>query len=82
MALIATLVEYFIESLLFPGMKGSRFFVTVGFIVALSGQVIRTLAMYSAGRNFTHMIAEEKKDTHKLVTVGIYQYVASMIFAI
>jgi protein-S-isoprenylcysteine O-methyltransferase len=73
-----TLVEYFIESLLFPGMKGYWLFVIVGFLVALTGQAIRSLAMYTAGRNFTHMIAEEKKDTHKLVTVGIYQYVLSL----
>eukprot|EP01118_Nematostelium_gracile_P009292 TRINITY_DN311_c0_g1_i1.p3 TRINITY_DN311_c0_g1~~TRINITY_DN311_c0_g1_i1.p3 ORF type:complete len:102 (-),score=35.90 TRINITY_DN311_c0_g1_i1:98-403(-) len=30
--------------------------------------------MYTAGSNFHHLVREEKEENHKLVTVGIYQY--------
>ena len=33
---------------------------------------MRTVAMYTAASNFTHQIAEVKRDDHKLVTSGIY----------
>lgn len=46
-----------------------------GVLIALAGQVVRLLALFTAQHNFTHDIAEEKKEEHYLVTNGIYQYV-------
>eukprot|EP01114_Cavostelium_apophysatum_P008087 TRINITY_DN2036_c0_g3_i1.p1 TRINITY_DN2036_c0_g3~~TRINITY_DN2036_c0_g3_i1.p1 ORF type:complete len:229 (-),score=27.15 TRINITY_DN2036_c0_g3_i1:31-717(-) len=66
--------EYFIEKWLFPGMKGSWFMILIGFSVAVTGQGIRTLAMYTAGSNFHHMIRQEKEKNHELITFGIYTY--------
>ena len=40
----------------------------------MSGQALRSLAMYHAGSNFTHTIAETKVHTHKLVTSGVYAF--------
>jgi len=37
---------------------------------------VRLAALITAGHNFTHVIAKEKKAEHKLVTSGIYQYEA------
>ena len=38
----------------------------------LLGQLVRSLAMIQAGSNFSHQVAEEKRDDHQLVTKGIY----------
>lgn len=46
-----------------------------GVIVAAAGQAVRLLALFTAQHNFTHDIAEEKKEEHYLVTNGIYQCV-------
>jgi hypothetical protein len=43
--------------------------------MVIGGQIVRSLAMYTASSNFTHIIAERKKDQHALVTFGVYSYV-------
>lgn len=48
---------------------------TTGLMLVVCGQSIRTVAMWTAGSNFTHIIADRKSQTHKLVTHGIYRSV-------
>jgi protein-S-isoprenylcysteine O-methyltransferase len=43
-----------------------------GFAVLLVGQAVRSLAMIQAGGNFSHQVAEQKRDDHELVTDGLY----------
>jgi len=69
-----TIFEYFVEQWLFGPFKGVFLFVLIGFLVAAAGQSIRTLSMYTAGSNFNHVIEEDKRSDHHLVTFGIYQY--------
>ncbi len=81
-----TVFEYFVEQWLFGPFKGVFLFTLFGFLVAIGGQTIRTLAMitgrakenftnlYTAASNFNHIIEEEKRADHRLVTFGIYQY--------
>jgi len=73
-ALASSIIEYAIELLLFPSMKRCSVITFLGVLVTIAGQTIRTIAMVEAGSNFTHQIAEEKRDGHKLVTSGIYQF--------
>jgi hypothetical protein len=40
-----------------------------GFMAAMTGLAIRSLAILTAGCNFTHEIADFKTETHKLVTM-------------
>ncbi len=49
-------------------------YALMGAVVAAVGQAIRIVALFTAQHNFTHEIAEEKKEKHRLVTVGIYKY--------
>jgi len=72
-AIAASLGEFFIESLIFPGAKGLRLITCLGLLIALSGFVIRIVALVTAAHNFTHDIAETKRDEHVLVTEGIYK---------
>jgi protein-S-isoprenylcysteine O-methyltransferase len=46
--------------------------VVLGIVITVAGQVIRTVAMWTAGSSFTHLIAKEKKQSHILVTAGLY----------
>eukprot|EP01119_Soliformovum_irregulare_P001289 TRINITY_DN11013_c0_g1_i1.p1 TRINITY_DN11013_c0_g1~~TRINITY_DN11013_c0_g1_i1.p1 ORF type:complete len:241 (-),score=52.36 TRINITY_DN11013_c0_g1_i1:183-815(-) len=73
-AAIFSWVEYFVEGYFFPNMKGSWFFVTIGLVGIIVGQGLRTLAMWTAGSNFHHLVREEKDKAQTLVTVGIYNY--------
>lgn len=44
----------------------------VGFFVLVAAQVIRSMAMATAGESFNHLIQTSKKENHVLVTHGIY----------
>jgi len=74
-ALAACLFEYFFEWLFFPSLKGHAFMYVLGFTFVVLGQGLRIVAMITAAKNFSHMIAERKKETHNLVTHGVYSYV-------
>ena len=69
-ALAAGWTEYFIEWLYFPSMKGNSFIYIIGFMTAMAGQFIRTVAMLTAGHNFSHYIAEKKEEGHVLISHG------------
>jgi len=71
-AIFASFTEYFVEWFLFPSLKGNFFVLLIGCLVAGFGQLIRLIALYTAGRNFTHMVSEKKEKDHVLVTSGIY----------
>lgn len=39
----------------------------------MTGQLLRSAAMWHCAGNFSHIIAERKNDDHTLVTGGVYQ---------
>lgn len=71
-ALLAACVEYIVEKLFFPSLKEYSGFFWVGLLLVIGGQLVRSFGMLTAATNFTHMVAEVKLPTHKLVTDGIY----------
>lgn len=71
-ALLAGWIEFWIESILFPDLKLSSMSIIIGLILVLGGQVVRHLAMRTCGEHFSHFIADERSEKHKLVTNGIY----------
>eukprot|EP01136_Pigoraptor_vietnamica_P000146 Opistho-1_new@25083 len=64
--------EYAIESLFFPTWKHHPWVSAVGLAVVLFGEFVRKLAMFTARSNFSHIIADDKRKGHELVTIGIY----------
>ena len=44
----------------------------LGLTLVLLGQVIRTVAMATAGTNFNHFVQRQKARGHELVTTGVY----------
>ena len=41
--------------------------------MVLLGQALRSIAMIHASTNFSHSVASQKRDTHRLVTDGVYR---------
>lgn len=46
-----------------------------GFSIATAGLLCRWTAMMTTKQHFTHHIAESKRESHALITTGIYSYV-------
>ncbi|KAJ3299690.1 DUF1620 super [Borealophlyctis nickersoniae] len=72
LAMIFAMVEYIIERILYPSMKEFTWVNWLAAILVLVSQIVRSSAMITAGSNFSHIIEEEKRSSHKLVTTGIY----------
>lgn len=68
-AVIEALIRYYIFA------STPRISVSIlGFATLLVSQFIRSFAMVSAGRSFSHAVARRKLESHVLVTTGIYRY--------
>jgi len=72
LAALASCCEFWLESLFFGHNKRQPFFLVIGLFLILFGQIIRSVAMWQCGPNFSHQIMERNQDGHKLVTTGIY----------
>ena len=46
----------------------------IGLCLICMGQIIRSVAMWQCGENFSHIIKERKPESHQLITNGIYHY--------
>lgn len=73
-AISTSFIEYLLEAYLFSDFKKFNIISMIGLIVAILGEVIRKLAMFTAGKNFSHTIKQVKSSEHKLVTHGIYSH--------
>ena len=79
-ALAVSLLEFIFECyylLPLSGIGGGWKFlfpssIYVGFLICVVGDCIRKCAIFTAGKNFTHLIASEHDPEHRLVTNGIY----------
>lgn len=83
-ALALGITEYVVERVFFPWIKGSSLVMTVGVFITFGGQIVRSVAMFTAGEprwwaelqgsNFHHAIRTSKEKDHQLVTGGIYKH--------
>lgn len=64
----------FQEFWVFPFVK-INWISFIGLLMVLLGQGIRSLAMWTCGDNFHHLVQHNKNDGHQLVTSGIYGFV-------
>ncbi|PON68208.1 Protein-S-isoprenylcysteine O-methyltransferase [Parasponia andersonii] len=72
--MIFALSEYFIEVFLVPELKELLWISNLGLLMAITGEIIRKIAMITAGYAFTHQIRTSRDVNHQLVTHGIYKY--------
>lgn len=72
-AALVSWVEFWARFAFFPSANSATF-SGLGLGLVLMGQACRTLAMVTCGQSFNHVIQLAKKDSHQLVTQGIYRY--------
>lgn len=80
-AIICSFLEFLIETYYFPGFKKFNLISVIGLGVAILGDLIRKIAMFTAGKNFTHLISSIKNPDHRLVTHGIYGFMRHPSYA-
>ncbi|KAF4457463.1 protein-S-isoprenylcysteine O-methyltransferase [Fusarium austroafricanum] len=73
----AAFIECAFVNLVFPERHWAPFgtgplLLTVGLAMVIVGQYVRSVAMLQAGASFNHHVQTRKKDSHELVTTGIY----------
>ena len=49
--------------------------------MVLVGQALRSAAMIHASTNFSHTVAFQKRNTHRLVTDGVYRLEVFLFFS-
>lgn len=64
-------IEFALRILLFPKTHNIHVFL-VGLCLVVGGQICRTWAMVTCGESFNHYIQRDKKESHVLVTHGMY----------
>ncbi|CAK8678655.1 uncharacterized protein LOC143470402 [Clavelina lepadiformis] len=72
LALAVSWLEHGILVFICPGMKSCAWITTVGFLLTFTGDFVRKLAMYTAGKSFNHIVQYQKEESHGLVTSGVY----------
>ncbi|XP_022762445.1 protein-S-isoprenylcysteine O-methyltransferase B-like [Durio zibethinus] len=75
LAMIFSLLEYFLEIFLFPGLKEHWWISDTGLAMVVIGEIIRKLAIITAGRAFTHLIKVYHEEHHQLITYGVYRFI-------
>lgn len=75
LAMVLSLVEYCIEILLFPTIKEHWWISNFGLVFVVVGELLRKLAILTAGEAFTHLIRIYYVDRHHLITHGVYRLV-------
>jgi protein-S-isoprenylcysteine O-methyltransferase len=71
-AISTSFIEYFIEFYFFQKYKFNLLLFLVGFMMLVVGQFFRIAALFTAQKNFTHLISYKKKVDHILVKTGVY----------
>ncbi|KDR83633.1 hypothetical protein GALMADRAFT_55552 [Galerina marginata CBS 339.88] len=65
-------MEYLISLYVMPSSKAWPYVSQIGIVMVIVGQFLRSTAMIHASTNFSHSVAFQKRDTHRLVTDGVY----------
>lgn len=75
LAMSFALLEYCLEVYFSPGLKEHWWISNFGLAMLVIGEVMRKMAIITAGRAFTHLIKIYHEDHHQLVTSGVYSFV-------
>lgn len=65
-------IEFLVERYYFPEMKTNLWIPLVGLILCGIGELLRKTAIFTAKRNFNHIVQSKKASNHTLVTHGVY----------
>jgi protein-S-isoprenylcysteine O-methyltransferase len=73
----SAMVETVVTTIFFPEWQSyfsSRWIQYIGLTFIIVGQVVRSVAMSTAGTNFNHRVQHKRAEGHELVTNGVYGY--------
>ncbi|GLB33918.1 putative class VI-like SAM-binding methyltransferase superfamily, isoprenylcysteine carboxyl methyltransferase family protein [Lyophyllum shimeji] len=70
----AALTEYLVTLYFRPELKAYPYLTPIGIILVILGQALRSTAMIHASTNFSHSVAFQKRQDHRLVTDGVYAW--------
>ncbi|XP_074041636.1 isoprenylcysteine carboxylmethyltransferase ste14 isoform X2 [Leptinotarsa decemlineata] len=73
-AAMSSWIEFLIECYIFPGMKQINWLSNIGLLMCILGEILRKVAMLTAGSSFSHLVQHEKSSDHVLVTHGVYAW--------
>ncbi|KAK2414239.1 protein-S-isoprenylcysteine O-methyltransferase A [Trifolium repens] len=80
LAMIFSLLEYLIEIALFPDLKEHWVISDFGLVLVVIGEILRKMAIITAGQSFTHIIRVRPDERHKLVTnVVVWKFFSTRI---
>ncbi|KAL5543077.1 hypothetical protein UlMin_010787 [Ulmus minor] len=68
-------LEYLIEVYFVPELKELWWISYIGLAMVITGEIIRKVAIITAGNAFTHSIRTDRDKRHNMVTCGIYRYI-------
>ncbi|KAF9008961.1 Isoprenylcysteine carboxyl methyltransferase family-domain-containing protein [Cyathus striatus] len=68
------LAEYLITLFFKQEYKKIPYVSQIGILLVVFGQSLRSIAMIHASTNFSHAVAFNKRDSHNLVTDGVYRW--------
>ncbi|KAF8238786.1 ICMT-domain-containing protein [Tricholoma matsutake] len=68
------LIEYLLTLFFKPTLKSYPYVSLLGIFLVIGGQLLRSTAMIHASTNFSHSVAFRKRETHQLVTTGVYAW--------
>ncbi|KAF7811530.1 protein-S-isoprenylcysteine O-methyltransferase A [Senna tora] len=75
LAMLFSLLEYVVEISLFPEWKEQWVISDLGLAMVVIGEIMRKMAIITAGQAFTHLIKIYHEEQHHLITHGIYKFV-------
>eukprot|EP00048_Salpingoeca_helianthica_P002403 m.57008 g.57008 ORF g.57008 m.57008 type:complete len:303 (-) comp12079_c0_seq2:129-1037(-) len=71
-AAVISWLEYGVRRFFFPHFS-LPLLTTAGIVLAVSGDLLRKAAMFTARSNFSHQIVTAREEKHRLVTAGVYR---------
>ncbi|XP_064545078.1 protein-S-isoprenylcysteine O-methyltransferase [Drosophila montana] len=74
LAAAASWIEFALELYFLPEFKRWAYLWLLGVTLCTFGEIVRKVAIITAGRSFTHLVQDEKHTDHKLITHGLYGY--------
>ncbi|SOV04322.1 uncharacterized protein UDID_02341 [Ustilago sp. UG-2017a] len=68
------LFEFCLTAYFYPSTKTPSILTYLGLVLVIAGQILRSMAMIHAHNNFSHVLADKKRQDHELVTSGVYAW--------
>ncbi|CAK0759997.1 hypothetical protein CVIRNUC_002735 [Coccomyxa viridis] len=73
-AMLGAIGEYLLERRAFSTLK-EQGLSQAGWLLVILGEILRKTAMMTARHNFTHIMQQERRDSHTLIRHGIYRHI-------